>query len=90
MNSTTTNQLIAAIPKHPGEELRVELCPFKGSHFLGLRIWAREGGRLRPTEKGLTVPLRMAGPLLEAIRATVAEAKAKPEQPQLFGQRDAG
>lgn len=82
------NRLIAALRKSEGEEVRVELCDFKGGQFLGIRVWgnAGEGLGMRPTEKGLTVPLRMAEPLMHAIQQTLTEAANSSRQAQLFAQ----
>ena len=83
------NRLIATLRKSEGEEVRVELCDFKGSQFLGIRVWgnAGEGVGMRPTEKGLTVPMRMAEPLMYAIQQTLTESAQSSRQTQLFAQQ---
>jgi len=76
------NCLVAVIPKDQTEELRVELARYKGGLFAAMRIWARPGPgqQHRPTEKGLTVPMRMLFKLVDALRATQTEADAAESQ----------
>jgi len=76
------NSLVAVIPKDQTEELRVELARYKGGLFAAMRIWARPGPgqQHRPTEKGLTVPMRMLFKLVDALRATQTEADAAESQ----------
>jgi len=76
MAEKSVNDLVTAIPKADGSELRVEIAHYRGREFLALRMFERQesGGPLRPSpSKGLTVPLREMGPcLLDAITAALA------------------
>lgn len=79
------NRLIATLRKREGEEVRIELCDYRGAHFLGIRVWLTDdAGNQVPTEKGLTVPLRMAEPLMHAIGSTLSEARGAASQAELF------
>lgn len=82
MKERSDNTLVATIPKDQREELRIELARYKGNMFAAMRIWARPGlgEKHRPTEKGLTVPMRMLFKLVDALRATQAEAEADESQ----------
>jgi len=76
------NTLIATIPKDANEELRIELAHYQGAYFVALRVWGRSttSARHTPTHKGLTVPLRMLPRLLDALKATHAEARTAQTQ----------
>ena len=78
------NRLLAALRKSEGEEVRIELCDFKGAHFLGVRVWARTEAGMKPTEKGLTVSMRLAEPLMYAIQQAITEAAQVGPQAELF------
>lgn len=62
---------IARLPKNAREEIRVELCEFKGHQLLGLRVWTTDTER--PTQKGLTVSVGM----IPDIRAALADAEER-------------
>lgn len=69
------NRLMATLRKSANDEIRVELCPFKGRYFLGMRIWSKgDDGEFHPSPKGLTVSISHAQALKDAIDATLAAA----------------
>ncbi len=76
------NRLMATLRKSANDEIRVELCPFKGRYFLGMRIWSKgDDGKFHPSPtKGLTVSISHAQALKDAIDATLAAANE--EQPE--------
>jgi hypothetical protein len=78
------NHLLATLRKSEGEEVRIELCDFKGAHFLGVRVWARTEAGMRPTKSGLTVSMRLAEPLMFAIQQALTESAQVGPQAELF------
>lgn len=60
---------ILIIPRHGGDELRVGLGEYNGHKFLSLRTYFDAGdGIMRPTKKGVSVPLSSLGALGAAIQ----------------------
>nr|WP_306133450.1 transcriptional coactivator p15/PC4 family protein [Roseivivax marinus] len=54
------DRTIRTLPKGDGEELRISLSEYKGHAFLNIRQWFRNrNGSMQPTQKGVTVPLRL-------------------------------
>lgn len=71
-----TDRPIAEIPKNSREVLRVSLGEYQGHHLLNARIWFRaDDGTMRPSQKGVSVPLRILPDFAEATTAALREAR---------------
>jgi len=62
--------------KHRGGRFIVQLKEYRGSHFIDFREWVDDGGELRPTKKGCTMPPDLACQLGEALFAMASQAGA--------------
>jgi hypothetical protein len=62
--------------KRGGARLIVQLREFGGSHFIDFREWVDDGGDLRATKKGCTMPPDLASELGEALLAMASPAAA--------------
>lgn len=49
-----------------GEVVRLSVDTFNGRSFASFRVWYRDGDTLKPTCKGVTIPLVGLGDLLAA------------------------
>jgi len=55
---------LMTIPRHDGDELRIDLETYKGHTFLSLRTYFKApDGNMRPTKKGVSVPFSALGDL---------------------------
>ncbi len=75
------NNLLAAIPKSPTEQLQIALNEFKGKEYLDLRIFytTDDGASWLPTKKGVTVSPDQLEVLLEAVKTAMSELGVTPE-----------
>ncbi len=65
-----------AIPKNRTQEIRVCQREFKARRFLDIRQFFRaEDGQVKPTGKGVTLSVDLAGDLAGAIRAVAAQER---------------
>jgi len=62
--------------KRGGSRVIVQLRQFGGSHFIDFREWVDDGGDLRATKKGCTMPPELASELGEALLAMASQASA--------------
>lgn len=60
-------QLLAAIPRGDREELRIAWAEYKGHPFLSIRLWSVEGGKRKPTAKGITIKVKELADVADAI-----------------------
>lgn len=67
------------LDKSGGRALIAQFADYRGAPFLDVRQWVEKGGELRPTTKGVTVPLEAVRALGEAL-ATSSPPPA-PETP---------
>ena len=68
--------VLASIPKNAREHIRVGLSEYKGHRLAFTRVWADKGdGTSVPTPKGLTVAVALLLAVIEALQATLDEAR---------------
>lgn len=49
-----------------GEIIRVRFNQFRGKDYLDIRNYYTKDGELKPTSKGVSIPIAMAGEVVEA------------------------
>ena len=66
-----STKVYADIPKSPDLKVRVSADSFKDHSFISIREWylPEDSPDLRPTKKGVTIPLTDSGPLMNLISA---------------------
>ncbi len=70
---------LMTITRHDGDELRINMESYKGHTFLSLRTYFDAGdGDMRPTKKGVSVPLSA----LEELQAALGKALGKTAGPR--------
>jgi hypothetical protein len=70
--------LIAEVRKNAREVLRVQLREFKGRQFVDVRLFATGAdGGLVPTRTGIGLRPELLGPVLDALQAAEAVARAE-------------
>ena len=62
--------------KRGGSRLLVQLREFEGSQFIDFREWIEDGGELKATKKGCTMPPDLASELGQALLAMASQAAA--------------
>ena len=61
--------VLAELPRNNGEVTRIEIADFKGHKGLSVQNWFRtEDGKLRPTQKGIWLPLDWLSDIRKALR----------------------
>lgn len=71
---------LAIIKRRKGEQIIVSLASFKGSEYLDIRThFEDDNGTMRPTKKGVTVPLWA----LEGMRDAIDAALRKTSGPKI-------
>lgn len=71
--------IVAAIPKRPGEEIRVAVKEFKGRMRINIRVWYQsDAGDWRPSMKGISLSPAQAADVQQALPKAQALAKAGP------------
>jgi len=75
----TETARITEIPKNSREVIRVGLDEYHGHHFANLRVWydPQDGGPLRPSKKGVSIPLRILTDVQDALGLTLQEARER-------------
>ena len=63
-----TARFLAVIGKGAHDEVRVEVMPYNGADYLGIRIFDLYGARSVPTTKGLTLPVTMLPKLIQTLQ----------------------
>lgn len=66
--------VVSTIPKNASEVVKVELTEFNGHDLLGIRVWTKDTDK--PTQKGISVAVRLIPALREAILDAEAKARA--------------
>lgn len=68
------DDLIAEIERSQLDKYRVYLCEYRGHSYVDLRLWAesRDGPDLVPTKKGVGIPPRFLGEILQALERAQA------------------
>jgi len=70
--------VIGVIEKNVNEEIRVDLCTYKGFDLVGCRIWAKDqAGDFLPTKKGLTVRATVLPEVLALLHKAEGEARKR-------------
>lgn len=62
--------------KRGGSRIVVQLREYSGSQFIDFREWVDDGGELRATKKGCTMPPDLASELGQALLAMSSQAAA--------------
>jgi hypothetical protein len=71
------DRVIATIPRPRGEELRVMITNYKGKNFVAVRLWfADDDGEMRPSSKGVNLPIATAPALADGLAQAVKIARA--------------
>lgn len=68
-------KLIKSIEKNAKEDIRLELCEFKGHNLLNLRIFFKAHDGIFPTKKGITLNLSLIPEILEGLQEARLEAE---------------
>lgn len=59
-----------------GDELRIELTLWRGTHLLQIRRWSINGaGKRVPTQKGVAIKAHLVGDIEQAIKQARRRAK---------------
>lgn len=58
-----------SVEKSGGRTVIARYAEYEGTQYLDLRQWVTKAGELRPTTKGVTVPLEAVRALGEALAA---------------------
>ena len=83
-----TGRRILALPRKgrdgSEDELRVSLDAFEGHPYISIRLWMldRRSGAWWPTKKGLSIRMREAGDVADAIREALRLADAEEGRPR--------
>lgn len=72
-----TGERLLTIDRGPGEELRIVWAEYRGSPYVGLRIWTKDRrGRWWPDRtRGMSVRIRELGQVAEAISIAIDRAE---------------
>jgi hypothetical protein len=78
LDQADLDHVLASIPTgRRGEELRIALSPYKGRHYLGLRVWyADDAGEMKPTSKGVNLKVELLPQILEGVSRAATQARA--------------
>ena len=72
------SRAIAVIPKNRREEIRVELCEYRGYDLINLRVWVDlhdSSGDGIPTKAGIAFRVTLIPDLIAALQKAEAEAR---------------
>ncbi len=75
-------EVLYAVRKYNGDELRVTISEYQGRPTVQIRDWFIVDGRMRPSRKGTSIPVRELGAVARALdtaRERIEQAAAGPE-----------
>lgn len=67
--------VIAEIDKNKSQKVRISLRDYRGHKLLSLHVWYEKDGKLFPSDKNVSVNVRLIGDLQEAMIEAAARAK---------------